>query len=199
MADSIPKVKVTNHHATGRSSFQKQEYGSSTTLESSPTTPIRSITSPNRVGDPQMVTPRSIGPLSNKKLAAKLRSPTSPSTQLSSDAQNGTIGEERQPSDTPPIDPLSQVGQQESQLEGTDANGASSHSKFSRERIHRPRYRSYERRTRSPQRTYPRVCPRKRMWTTSSAVRQHAMLLGARQTGSEWAPCFFRTAHASYP
>ncbi|KAL7773263.1 hypothetical protein CFE70_003227 [Pyrenophora teres f. teres 0-1] len=115
MADTIPKVKVTNP-VTGRSSLQqqRQEYRSSTALESAQSTPMKSATIPNKVGDPQMLTPRSIGPLSNKKLAAKLRSPTSPSTQLSSDAQNGAIGDERQPSDTPPIDPLSQriVGQQ---------------------------------------------------------------------------------------
>ncbi|RMZ71237.1 WD repeat-containing 44 [Pyrenophora seminiperda CCB06] len=108
MADSIPKVKVTNHHVTGRSSFQKQEYGSSTTLESAPSTSVKSANIPNKGGDAQMLTPRSMGALSNKKLAAKLRSPTSPLTQLSNDAQNGTIDDERQASDTPPIDPLSQ-------------------------------------------------------------------------------------------
>jgi hypothetical protein len=47
-----------------------------------------------------------VGPLSSKKLAAKLRSPTSPA--LSNDTTNRSSAEGRQPSEAA-IDPLSQV------------------------------------------------------------------------------------------
>ncbi|KAG9191066.1 hypothetical protein G6011_09154 [Alternaria panax] len=80
MADMLPKIKVTDPPVAGRGSFQNQENGPSATID---------------------------GPLSNKKLVAKLRSPTSPSAQPTSDSPNGYVGDGTRLSETP-IDPLSQ-------------------------------------------------------------------------------------------
>ncbi|KAF1944019.1 WD40 repeat-like protein [Clathrospora elynae] len=83
MAEAIPKIRVTDPPATARgtiSPFQKQDNGSSTTLDV---------------------------PLSSKKLAAKLRSPATPSPQPPNDTQNANIGDGRRLAEAP-IDPLSQ-------------------------------------------------------------------------------------------
>ncbi|KAF2848169.1 WD40 repeat-like protein [Plenodomus tracheiphilus IPT5] len=79
MADMIPKIKVTDPpRRTPTSPFDKQDAGFAT-VDGSP---------------------------SNKKLAAKLRSPASPVAQLN-DTQNGTGSSGRRPSEAA-IDPLSQ-------------------------------------------------------------------------------------------
>ncbi|KAI4617588.1 uncharacterized protein J4E87_008224 [Alternaria ethzedia] len=81
MADTVPQIKVTDPPAVGKGSyFQNQENASSITVD---------------------------GPLSNKKLSAKLRSPTTPSAQPAGDTHNGYIGDgERLPETL--MDPLSQ-------------------------------------------------------------------------------------------
>ncbi|USP82111.1 putative WD repeat-containing protein C3H5.08c [Curvularia clavata] len=80
MADAVPKIVTT---PAGRgTTLQKQDNGSSTAIDV---------------------------PLSNKKLVAKLRSPTTTSTQSNNDAQQngGSMGDAMGLSETP-IDPLSQ-------------------------------------------------------------------------------------------
>ena len=151
MADTLPKIKVTDPPVAGRGSFQNQENGSSITVDGTSYTNTWSQTE-----SPQMLTPGPIGPLSNKKLVAKLRSPTSPSAQQTSDSQNGNLGDGTRLSETP-IDPLSQVCTDKVRHAETDANRASPYSKSSRERIRRPRYRNYDRKPPSPCRVNHRL------------------------------------------
>ncbi|KAF7678517.1 wd40 repeat-like protein [Alternaria burnsii] len=105
MADTLPKIKVTDPSVAGRSAFQIQENGSSTTVDGMPY--ITPIALSHHTENSKMLTPGFIGPLSNKKLVAKLRSPTSPSAQPTADLQNGYVGDGTRLSETP-IDPLSQ-------------------------------------------------------------------------------------------
>ncbi|CAN9275075.1 unnamed protein product [Alternaria alternata] len=105
MADTLPKIKVTDPSVAGRGAFQIQENGSSTTVDGMPY--ITPIALSRHTENPQMLTPGFIGPLSNKKLVAKLRSPTSPSAQPTADSQNGYVGDGTGLFETP-IDPLSQ-------------------------------------------------------------------------------------------
>ena len=154
MADTLPKIKVTDPSVAGRGAFQIQENGSSTTVDGMPY--ITPIALASHTENPKMLTPGFIGPLSNKKLVAKLRSPTSPSAQPTADSQNGYVGDGTRLSETP-IDPLSQVCTDKVRHAGTDANRASPYSKSSRERIRRRLYRNYDRKTPSPYRANRRL------------------------------------------
>jgi hypothetical protein len=110
MAEIVPQIKVTDPSATAtsRRSFQKQDNGASITVEGTSHINTLSIIPNEKTSEVRMLTPRPIGPpLSNKKLAAKLRSPTTPSAPPSSDTQYGNVDDGRRLSETP-IDPLSQ-------------------------------------------------------------------------------------------
>ena len=141
MADTLPKIKVTDPSVAGRGAFQIQENGSSTTVDGMPY--ITPIALARHTENP-------------KKLVAKLRSPTSPSAQPTADSQNGYVGDGTRLSETP-IDPLSQVCTDKVRHAGTDANRASPYSKSSRERIRRRLYRNYDRKTPSPYRANRRL------------------------------------------
>ncbi|KAF1846964.1 WD40 repeat-like protein [Cucurbitaria berberidis CBS 394.84] len=78
MVDTIPKIKVTDPQARATSPFERQN-GITTTIE---------------------------GPLTNLKLAAKLRNSTSPPAQAN-ETHNGSSSDGRRPSEAA-IDPLSQ-------------------------------------------------------------------------------------------
>ncbi|PSN66325.1 WD40 repeat-like protein [Corynespora cassiicola Philippines] len=87
MADVLPKIKVTDPHAR----------------DASPLSPL----SPLERQDTGKLSNKGDGPSTNGKLAAKLRSPTSPTPSSEPAAQNRGSAEGRQQSETP-IDPLSQ-------------------------------------------------------------------------------------------
>jgi hypothetical protein len=178
MAD---KIKVTDPPVAGRGPFQNQENASSTTVDGM--SYITTVVVPSQPERRQMLTPGSTGPLSNKKLVAKLRSPTSPSSQPTTDLQNGYVGDGTRLSETH-IDPLSQVCTERVRDAGTGANCASPYSKSSRERIRRLQYRNYDRKTPSPCRFNHRLHPTMRTRTRSSVGRRHAMQAGVRQTRS---------------
>ncbi|CAO2655191.1 Nn.00g102550.m01.CDS01 [Neocucurbitaria sp. VM-36] len=101
MVDSIPKIKVTDPPVKPANPFDRQG-GFSTTIEG---TFARQHTGSYHAYETMLI-PKPIGPLTNKKLGAKLRSPTSPSAQ-SNETHNGSNGDGRRPSEVA-IDPLSQ-------------------------------------------------------------------------------------------
>lgn len=142
-----------------------------------------------------MLTPGSAGPLSSKKLSAKLRSPTTPSAQPASDTHNGYIGDGERLPETP-MDPLSQVCTDKVRDAETDANCALSYSKSYRERIRRPPYRNYDPRT--PSRSNRQRHRTKRTQTRNSVERRPATQAGARQTRSKCTYSFTRAHGVSY-
>jgi hypothetical protein len=105
MAETLPRIKVIDP-PNAAAPYGGQEGGPLATPDGMSRQPF-SLDNTVRTKEPPMLILPPIGPLSNKKLAAKLRSPTSPSA-LSNDTTNRGSAESRRPSEAA-IDPLSQV------------------------------------------------------------------------------------------
>jgi hypothetical protein len=136
--------------------------------------PARALPRTTQSDEPHMLIAKSIGPLTNKKLAAKLRSPTSPSA-LSTETQNrGSIDGRRQSEAA--IDPLSQVcPYRASNRTGREANSAfRTCSKSSRGQTHRLPYTSYGHKIQMLQHFRRRPRPMKRTRIRSRVESHHA-------------------------
>jgi hypothetical protein len=104
MPETLPRIKVID--PPDAAPYDGQEGAPLATPDGTLRQPL-GLNNTVRTKKPHMLTLPPIGPLSNKKLAAKLRSPTSPSA-LSNDTTNRGSAEGRRPSEAA-IDPLSQV------------------------------------------------------------------------------------------
>jgi hypothetical protein len=142
-----------------------------------------------------MLMSKPTGPLSTKKLAAKLRSPTSPSA-LSSDTLIRRSTDGRRPSEAA-IDPLSQVCLYEKFAPVATANCISTHSKSYREQTPHPPSTRYDYRTPNLPRCNFRPRPMKQTQTRSRVENRHETLAEqARQTRSEHSIQHTRTLSA---
>jgi len=128
-----------------------------------------------------------IVPLTNKKLTAKLRSPTSPSA-MSNDTPNRTSLDARGPAEAA-LDPLSQVclHRVSSQSRAHANQFLRTCSISSKERTRRPPYISYDHTTQSLHRVRLRARLSKRMRTRSRVQSRRGMVGYTRQTRSKLA------------
>jgi hypothetical protein len=181
MAD-LPRIKVIDP-PNAAASYDAQEGASLTTAEGTSHHLLgRSNTVRNK--EAHMLTLAPIAPLSSKKLAAKLRSPTSPSA-LSNDTTNRGSAEGRRPSEAA-IDPLSQVCAHRGSSPAGSRTRLTQGSKSSSGRTLRRAYTSCDRKMPTPRQARPRHRPTKRARTRSRAGRLHATGAGpTRQTRSE--------------
>jgi len=134
-----------------------------------------------------MLTSSPIVPLTNKKLTAKLRSPTSPSA-MSNDTQHRTSLDARGPAEAA-LDPLSQVclHRVSSQSRAHANQFLPTCSISSKERTRRPPYTSYGPRTQSLHRIRLRARLSKRMRTRSRVQSRRGMEGHTKQTRSKLA------------